>query len=85
MSMPYSNSPFAIEITAKEIAHKNGPLQRRGPADDVAFAGHLKDHLILSVPGSSFAGPGWMRFAYCVDEKIIKASSDSFQRAMDCW
>jgi aspartate aminotransferase len=54
-------------------------------ADDVAFVQHLKQHLILGVPGSGFGKPGWLRFAYCVDEKIIRASADAFKKAMESW
>jgi aspartate aminotransferase len=55
------------------------------PGDDLAFVEHLKNHLILGVPGSGFGKPGWLRFAYCVDEKIIKASEGAFKKAMDSW
>ena len=53
--------------------------------DDLTFVDHLKKHLVLGVPGSGFAKPGWMRFAYCVDEKIIRAAGEAFKRAMDSW
>ena len=55
------------------------------PADDRAFSEHLKKNLVLGVPGSSFAAPGWIRFAYCVDEKFIHASADAFKEAMKEW
>jgi aspartate aminotransferase len=53
--------------------------------DDQAFVEHLKRHLILGVPGRGFGKPGWLRFAYCVDEKIIKASEAAFKKAMESW
>jgi len=53
--------------------------------DDKAFAEHLKKHLILGVPGSAFGKAGWMRFAYCVDEKIISASAEAFKEAVKNW
>ncbi|MCL2879224.1 MAG: pyridoxal phosphate-dependent aminotransferase [Treponema sp.] len=53
--------------------------------DDMAFVNHLKDFLILGVPGTSFGKPGWMRLAYCVDEKIIHASQTAFKKAMEAW
>jgi aspartate aminotransferase len=53
--------------------------------DDRAFSDHLKRQLILAVPGSGFGKPGWLRFAYCVDEKIIKASAEAFKKAMETW
>jgi len=53
--------------------------------NDLAFVDHLKKHLILGVPGSGFGKSGWLRFAYCVDEKIIKASEAAFKKAMESW
>jgi aspartate aminotransferase len=55
------------------------------PADDRAFWNCLKKHLILGVPGSSFGAPGWIRVAYCVDEEIIRASSEAFKKAAAEW
>ena len=57
----------------------------KGGGDDNAFVEHLKKHLILGVPGSAFAKPGWLRFAYCVDEKVIEASREAFNMAMKTW
>jgi aspartate aminotransferase len=57
----------------------------RQEADDKAFTEHLKKHLILGVQGSGFGKSGWLRFAYCVDEKIISASGDAFIKAMETW
>jgi aspartate aminotransferase len=54
-------------------------------ADDLAFVSHLKRHLILGVPGSGFGKPGWLRFAYCVDEQSIRNAADSFRKAMEDW
>jgi aspartate aminotransferase len=51
--------------------------------NDRAFVDHLKKHLILGVPGSGFCMPGWVRFAYCVDEKLIQASGPAFKQAME--
>jgi aspartate aminotransferase len=56
-----------------------------GAADDLAFAEHLKQYLILAVPGSGFGKPGWLRLAYCVDEKIIKAGAGAFKKALEAW
>jgi aspartate aminotransferase len=56
-----------------------------GDSSDKAFGEHLKQHLILGVPGSSFGKPGWLRFAYCVDEKIIRASGPAFKKAVEGW
>jgi aspartate aminotransferase len=51
--------------------------------NDGAFVDHLKKYRILGVPGSGFGKPGWVRFAYCVDEKVIQASGEAFTHAME--
>ncbi len=61
------------------------PPSKQGKSGDAAFVNHLKDHLILGVPGSGFGTPGWLRFAYCVDESIISNSGDAFKKAMESW
>jgi len=61
------------------------PLKNGKQAADGEFVEHLKKHLILGVPGSSFGMSGWVRFAYCTDEKIISASAPSFKKAMETW
>jgi aspartate aminotransferase len=62
------------------------PLRKDGaPGDDGAFVDHLKQHLILGVPGSSFGKSGWVRFAYCVDERVIRASAGAFKKAVETW
>ena len=53
--------------------------------NDYAFAEHLRKNLILGVPGSLFAMPGWIRFAYCADEKTIAASRPAFIKAAADW
>jgi aspartate aminotransferase len=59
--------------------------QRKLSAQDKEFTEHLKEYLILGVPGSGFGKPGWLRFAYCVDEKTITASGAAFKEAMKTW
>jgi aspartate aminotransferase len=61
------------------------PKGRNESYDDAEFVDHLKKHLILGVPGSGFGKKGWLRFAYCVDEKIIRASAEAFAAAMKEW
>ncbi|MDR1363559.1 MAG: pyridoxal phosphate-dependent aminotransferase [Spirochaetaceae bacterium] len=51
--------------------------------DDLAFVDVLKKHLILGVPGSAFGAPGWVRFAYCVNEDLINRSAGSFKVAKE--
>jgi aspartate aminotransferase len=55
------------------------------PEDDLAFVEQLKERLILAVPGSGFGKPGWIRLAYCVDEKIIRACGPAFKQAVESW
>ena len=61
------------------------PAGKQAQGDDLAFVDHLKKFLVLGVPGSGFGRPGWLRFAYCVDEKIISASGAAFKKAMESW
>jgi aspartate aminotransferase len=61
------------------------PRKSPGTGTDADFTDHLKKHLILGVPGAGFGTPGWVRFAYCVDEKIIKASGPAFKKAVESW
>jgi len=72
----------AFYMFCKVPAGKN---KSENNGDDKAFIEHLKKFLILGVPGSAFGKPGWMRFAYCVDEKIISASTAAFKAAMESW
>jgi aspartate aminotransferase len=65
-----------------KVPSKTGPVPSEAN-DDLAFTEHLKRYLILGVPGSSFGKPGWVRFAYCVDEKIIRASAGAFKKAVE--
>ena len=50
--------------------------------DDVAFVQTLKKYRILTVPGSGFAGPGYIRIAYCVDDEKIINAMDGFAKAL---
>jgi aspartate aminotransferase len=76
----YSVPQGAFYLFCKVPAKKNG-----GQSDDKEFVEHLKKHLILGVPGSGFGKSGWLRFAYCIDERIISASAPAFKSAMESW
>jgi len=76
----YSAPQGAFYLFCKVPKSKTGK-----EADDKTFVEHLKKHLVLGVPGSSFGKSGWLRFAYCVDEKIINASQNAFKSAMESW
>ncbi len=51
--------------------------------DDVAFARDLQEEQVLVVPGSGFGGPGHIRIAYCVEDRIIENAKPGFQRAIN--
>ncbi len=53
--------------------------------DDKAFCAKAKEFNILLVPGSTFAGPGYVRIAYCVDYDMIKRSLPAFEKLMGCY
>lgn len=48
--------------------------------DDTAFVERAKKYNLLLVPGSSFAGPGYVRIAYCVDYHMLQRSLPAFQK-----
>ncbi|MGN0709034.1 MAG: pyridoxal phosphate-dependent aminotransferase [Anaerovoracaceae bacterium] len=53
----------------------------RSPFDDEKkFVSMAKEEHILMVPGSSFAGPGYVRLSYCVSRDMILRSKDAFLR-----
>ena len=47
--------------------------------DDKAFCQAAKKYRILIVPGSTFAGPGYFRLAFCVSEKTVRDSLEGFK------
>jgi aspartate aminotransferase len=47
--------------------------------DDKAFVERAKKHRLLLVPGSSFACPGYVRLAYCVDYGMIERALPAFE------
>ena len=48
-------------------------------ADDKKFVAKAKEYNILMVPGSSFAGPGYVRLAYCVSRETCQNSIEEFK------
>ena len=50
--------------------------------DDVEFCAKAKEHHILIVPGKSFACPGYVRIAYCVNYDTIVNSMPAFAALM---
>ncbi len=47
--------------------------------DEKEFAKAAKEYNILIVPGSSFAGPGYMRVSFCVSNEMIRRSEPAFK------
>lgn len=47
--------------------------------DDKAFVQAAKKYRLLLVAGSGFAGPGYVRLAYCVDKAMIERSLPAFE------
>jgi aspartate aminotransferase len=75
-----------LEAAGYEFAKPEGAfyLFPKSPVtDDVEFVKLLKEERILAVPGSGFGGPGYIRLAYCVDDKTIELSIPGFKRAME--
>ena len=52
------------------------------PIDDVDFCRLLTEQKILAVPSRGFGLPGYIRLAFCVDEKVIAGSAEGFKKAM---
>ena len=48
--------------------------------DEKAFTAKAKEHNILIVPGSTFACPGYVRIAYCVDYDMIQRALPGFEQ-----
>ncbi|MDR2738910.1 MAG: pyridoxal phosphate-dependent aminotransferase [Treponema sp.] len=80
--IPYAEPQGAFYLFC-QVPPKKGGSNTVG--DDGAFVDHLKQHLILGVPGSGFGKPGWVRFAYCVDETVIRTAGEAFKKAMETW
>ena len=53
------------------------------PVDDVEFCRILQEEKILAVPGRGFGAPGYIRLAFCVDEKVIEGAAQGVVRAME--
>lgn len=53
--------------------------------DDSAFAARAKEFNLLLVPGTSFACPGYVRIAYCVDYDMIVRSLPAFEKLAETY
>ena len=79
-----ANKPASSAAKSAAASTAAIPDTRSDPID-IDFVRHLKDHLILAVPGTGFGSPGYIRLAYCVDETIIRASAEAFKKALASW
>lgn len=52
-------------------------------ADDNAFAEKAKKYLLLTVPGSAFGCPGYIRLSYCVSPEMIQTALPKFKQFME--
>jgi aspartate aminotransferase len=50
--------------------------------DEKIFVEVLTKHCVLAVPGSGFGKKGYVRFAFCVSEKVIENSRESIKAAV---
>lgn len=50
--------------------------------DERVFIQALLDQQVLAVPGRAFGKPGYVRFAFCVDEKVIRAAAPGILAAV---
>ncbi len=53
--------------------------------DDAAFVAKAKEFNLLLVPGSSFACPGYVRIAYCVDYDMITRALPAFEKLAETY
>jgi aspartate aminotransferase len=51
-------------------------------ADERIFIEALLKERVLAVPGRGFGLPGYFRLAFCVSEKTIANSAESFKKAV---
>ncbi len=51
-------------------------------ADEKVFVDALFNERVLVVPGSGFGCAGYIRIAFCVDEKVITAAAEGFKNAV---
>lgn len=49
-------------------------------SDEAAFVQKAKEYHLLLVPGTTFAGPGYVRISYCVDYDMIVRSLPAFEK-----
>ena len=53
------------------------------PIEEAEFVALCKKHLLLVVAGTGFAGPGYIRLAYCISPETIKKAIPKFKAVME--
>ncbi len=51
-------------------------------ADDIEFVRRLQAERVLSVPGTGFGRPGYIRLSYAVDTDVIERGLPQFEKVM---
>ncbi|MFC1948932.1 pyridoxal phosphate-dependent aminotransferase [Chloroflexota bacterium] len=49
--------------------------------DDIAFVRELQKKMVLTVPGSGFGTPGYIRISYCTDDRTLEGALPAFREA----
>lgn len=80
--IPFSNPEGAFYLFCR-VPPRKQTVGDEG--DDVSFCDHLKKFKILAVPGKGFGKAGWIRLSYCISERNISLSRDSFMSAGSEW
>jgi len=68
-----------------DLAYPQGAfyLWLKTPGDDKEFAATAKKYNILTVPGTAFGCPGYIRISYCVAKSTIEKSLPAFRKLAD--
>ncbi len=75
---PAAGAAMPDEAAAGSAAAGGASAGSAALGDDNAFVDMAKKHHILMVPGSAFAGPGYVRLSFCVARDMIERSRQAF-------
>ncbi len=73
---------MGLEIIKPEGAFFLFP--RTPMADDIEFVKRLQAERVLSVPGTGFGRPGYIRLSYAVEPDVIERGLPQFEKVMRC-
>ena len=65
------------------FANVEGAMQALGHADDMAFAEHLLEHGVATVPGSAFGAPGHVRLSFACDLSTLEQAVARIAKALN--